>query len=212
VVDERFDAVADDLDGTATPSGGRVWRRVVGEGAIELRGDHAGVRADRERPNPGRTVFTIPWDDPGHADVELEMTIPGTTRGEGHQGRCGVVFWQDPDNYLVVNFFVDDVFDGASISTFYHLAGHEDMYDAVWTLVPGVLWGERCTLRTAFDGERFLAWTNGEPCLVRALRDVYPDTPPLSIEQVGIIVNREWGDDTGSLLHRFGASRRLDAT
>jgi len=151
----------------------------------------------------------VDWEDPGFADVELEMTIPGERRGENHNGRCGVVFWQDPDNYLVVNFFVDDVFDGASISTFYHLGGHEDMYDAVWTLVPGVLWGERCTLRTVFDGERFLASTNGEPCLVRALRDVYPDTPPLRIEQVGIIVNREWGDDTGTLLHRFTAGRRV---
>ncbi len=69
------------------------------------------------------------------------MTIPGTGRGEGHGGRCGVVFWQDPDNYLVVNLFVDDVFDGASISTFYHLGGNEDMYDAVWTLVRGVVHG-----------------------------------------------------------------------
>ena len=193
VFEERFDLVGVELAGATTPSGGRPWQRVEGEGAIELLGDHARVRADRERPNPGRTIFTVPWDDPGFADLELEMTIPGTERGEGHNGRCGVVFWQDPDNYLVVNFCVDDVFDGASISTFYRLGGHEDMYDAVWTLVPGVLWGERCTLRTAFDGERFLASTNGEPCLVRALRDVYPDTPSLSIEQVGIIVNREVG-------------------
>jgi hypothetical protein len=206
--EERFDLVGVELAGATTPSGGRPWQRVEGEGAIELLGGQARVRADRERPNPGRTIFTMPWDDPGFADLELEMTIPGAERGEGHNGRCGVVFWQDPDNYLVVNFFVDDVFDGASISTFYHLGGHEDMYDAVWTLVPGVVWGERCTLRTAFDGERFLAWTNGEPCLVRALRDVYPDTPSLSIEQVGIIVNREWGDDTGTLLHHFRAGRR----
>jgi hypothetical protein len=209
--DERFDAVATDLNGTTTPSGGRRWHRVEGEGTIELLGDHARVDADLERPNPGRTIFTVPWDDPAYADVELDMTIPGTRRGETHNGRCGIVFWQDPDNYLVVNFFVDDVFDGASISTFYHLGGYEQMYDAVWTLVPGVTWGERCRLRAAFDGERFLALTNDEPCLVRALRDVYPDTPPLRIEQVGIIVNREWGDDTGTVLHGFRAGRRATA-
>ncbi len=208
VIDERFDAVSGDLDGAATPSGRVQWRRVEGTGRIELAGDHARVVADRETPNPGRTIFTIPWTSPDHADLTLEMTIPGTTRGEGHNGRCGLVFWQDPDNYLVVNFFVDDVFDGASISTFYHLDGHENMYDAVWTLVRAVEWGRRCTLRCTFDGARFLAYSNGEPSLVRALTDVYPDAAPLRIEEVGIIVNREWGDDTGSLLHRFTAGQR----
>lgn len=203
---ERFDATAPDLDGTSTPSGGRPWTRVEGVGAIELLGDHARVRADREHPFPDRAVFTVAWHDPVHAHLELEMTIPGTSKGEGHNGRCGVVFWQDPDNYLIVNVFVDDVFPGASISTFYHLGGHEDMYDAVWSLVRGVEWGRRCTLWATFDGERFLSGIDGEPCLVRALRDVYPTAPPLRIERVGIIVNEEWGNDTGTMLHRFSAA------
>jgi hypothetical protein len=207
-VDERFDLVADDLHGVTTPSGGRLWERAEGVGSIELLGDGARVRANREHPNPGRTIFTIPWDEPDHADLTLDMTMPGTRRGERHGGRCGVVFWQDPDNYLVVNFYVDDDFDGASVSTFYHLNGAENMYDAVWTLVRGVEWGKRCALRTSFDGERFLAWSSGEPALVRALTDVYPDASPLRIERVGIIVNYEWGDDTGTLLHRFTAGRR----
>ncbi|MGE3619306.1 MAG: nucleotide-binding protein [Acidimicrobiia bacterium] len=185
------------------------WERSEGEGMIDLVDGRAVVRASVAEPNPGRTIFTRPWDDPLHADVELEMTMPGTRRGEGENGRCGVVFWQDPDNYLVVNLYVDDDFDGASISTFYHLGGEENMYDAVWTLVRGVVWGGRCTLRTVFDGERFVASTNGEPGLVRALRDVYPDAPRLRIERVGIIVNEEWGDDTGSLLHRFSTARGL---
>jgi hypothetical protein len=208
VVDERFDATITDLDGAETPSGRVQWRRIEGTGRIALADDHAIVVADRTTPNPGRTIYTFPWDSPDYADLTLDMTIPGTARGEGHNGRCGVVFWQDADNYLVVNFFVDDVFDGASISTFYHLGGYENMYDAVWTLVRGVEWGLRCTLRCTFDGARFLACTNGEPSLVRALTDVYPDARPLRIQEVGIIVNREWGDDTGSILHCFRAGRR----
>lgn len=206
--EERFDLVAEDLHGSTTPSGGREWTRDEGIGRIELLGGGARVRADRANPNPDRTIFTVDWDHPHYADVELDMTMPGTARGEGHDGRCGVVFWQDPDNYLVVNLFRDDAFDGASVSTFYHLDGHEDMYDAVWTLVRGVEFGKRCQVGAAFDGNRFESTVNGEPALTRALTDVYPNTPDLTINRVGIIVNREWGDDTGTVLHSFTAGRR----
>jgi hypothetical protein len=211
VIDERFDVVADELDGTTTPSGGRRWERTCGPGGIVLLGEgRARVNATRENPNPDRTIFTVPWDDPSYADIEIEMTPPGEAIGEGEAGRVGMVFWQDPDNYLVANVFVDDSFDGASISTFYHLGGYENMYDAVWTLVPGVRWGQRCSLRTAFDGHRFLSWANDEPSLVRALTDVYPSTPPLRIERIGIVVNEEWGNDTGSVIHRFTAGCRAE--
>lgn len=206
--EERFDTVAEDLHGTVTPSGGREWTRDVGIGRIELLGAGARVRADRANPNPDRTIFTVDWDHPDYADLGLHMTMPGTARGEGHDGRCGVLFWQDPDNYLVVNLFLDNAFDGASVSTFYHLEGREDMYDAVWTLVPGVKFGQRCQVAAAFDGSRFESTVNGEPALTRALTDVYPNTPDLRINRVGIVVNREWGDDTGTLLHRFTAGRR----
>ena len=206
--EERFDAVAEDLHSTSTPSGGREWARDVGIGRIELLGAGARVRADRANPNPDRTIFTVDWDHPDYAELGLDMTLPGTARGEGHDGRCGVLFWQDPDNYLVVNLFQDDAFDGTSVSTFYHLGGHEDMYDAVWTLVPGVAFGKRCQVKAAFDGSRFEATINGEPALTRALTDIYPNTPDLTINRVGIVVNREWGDDTGTLLHSFTARRR----
>jgi hypothetical protein len=205
-VDERFSTDATGRGGAATLIDLDGWRRDEGEGMIDLVDGRACVRASVAEPSPGRTIFTRPWDDHAFADLDLEMTMPGTRRGEGHKGRCGVVFWQDADNYLVVNLYLDDDFDGASISTFYHLGGKENMYDAVWTLVRGVVWGQRCTLRTVFDGERFVASTNGEPGLVRALRDIYPDAPRLRIERVGIIVNEEWGDDTGSLLPRFTAA------
>ncbi len=204
---EHFQDAATDLDGL--PVGGdptRRWERVVGSGVIETTGSHARVKADREHPNPGRTVYTVPWHSQALADLTLEMVPPGTRSGEGHACRGGVVLWQDPDNYLVVNIFRDDTFDGASISSFYHLDGKEDMYDAVWTLVQGVHEGQPCTLRVAFDGMRFLAYLNGEPCLYRALTDVYPHAEVLSIERVGIIVNWEWGDDTGTTFLKFEAA------
>jgi hypothetical protein len=210
VFDERFDSVADDLAGVTTPSGGRTWERSLGPGGIALRGEeNARVRASRDEPNPDRTIFTVDWDDPTFADVSIELTPPGSARGEQENSRVGIVFWQDPENYLIDNVYVDDDFDGASISTFYHLDGYENMYDAVWTLVRGVERGKRCVLRASFDGHRFLSWANGEPALVRALTDVYPTAPPLRIERVGIVVNEEWGNDTGTVIHRFTAAGRL---
>ncbi len=205
VFDETFGGDEDDLHGHAVTSGGRTWERTLGSGVIQADGR---VRADRHRPNPGRTVYTIPWDEPGFADVSVEMTQPGTRQHEAEAGRGGITFWQDPDNYLVVNLFLDDTFDGASISSFYHLRGQEVMYDAVWTLVRGVTWGERNTLRVVFDGKQFLAFLDGRPSLYRALTDVYPDASPLEIRRVGLIVNWEWGDDTGTKFHRFGGRRR----
>jgi hypothetical protein len=211
VLDERFDRQATDLDGVTTPSGGRRWERSEGIGCIELGGGgEARVAAERNAPNPDRTIFTVPWDHAEFAELTLDMTPPGVARGEGENGRCGVVFWQDADNYLIVNIWLDDVYDGASISSFYRVAGHEDMYDAVWTLNRGFHWGQRSILRVAFDGNRFLASADDEPALVRAITDVYPDAAvPLRIERVGIVANEEWGNDTGTTIHRFTAARAL---
>lgn len=209
VIDERFDAVADDLHGLSTPSGGVRWERTLGPGVIELpAGGAARVKASKDSPNPDRTVYTVEWPDQGCADVEIEMVPPGTARHQGEGCRVGLVFWQDADNFLIVNVFLDDVYDGASVSTFYHLGGHEDMYDAVWSLVWPLRWGEPCRLRAAFDGHRFLAWHDGRPVLQRALTDVYPSTPPIRVDRIGIIVNEEWGNDTGSAITSFRALRR----
>ena len=88
---------------------------------------------------------------------------PGVGRGQRHNGRCGLVLWQDDENYLVVNTWLDDWLVGTSISTFYRIRGHEDMYDAVWTLTgENVTWGVPHTLRVVFDGYRFIAYLNGE--------------------------------------------------
>ena len=208
VVDERFDTAAPDLHGVATPSGKVTWERTLGPGVIELpEGTAARVKATKEAPNPDRTVYTVPWPDPSCADVEIEMVPPGTARHQGEGCRVGLVFWQDADNYLIVNVYLDDVYDGASVSTFYHLGGHEDMYDAVWSLLASVRHGQPCRLRAAFDGHRFLAWHDGRPVLQRALTDVYPATSPIRIERVGIIVNEEWGNDTGTAITSFRALR-----
>ena len=49
------------------------------------------------------------------------MTPPGTGRGEGHNGRGGLVLFQDPDTYVIVNVWLDDApdHDGIAISMFF---------------------------------------------------------------------------------------------
>jgi hypothetical protein len=41
--------------------------------------------------------------------------------------------------------------------------------------------------------------------LYRALTDIYPEAARLELRRVGLVVNWEWGDDTGSLLRAFVA-------
>ncbi|RVI79084.1 oxidoreductase, partial [Sinorhizobium meliloti] len=62
-------------------------------------------------------------------------------------------------------------------------------------------------LRIPFDGERFVVFVDDEPVMQRALTDLYPDDPPLQILRVGLAVNWEWGNDTGSSLQSFIARR-----
>jgi hypothetical protein len=208
VLDERFDGPEGLLEGRTTPSGGRRWDRLEGKGQLVVQGDGgARVDADPDRPNPGRTIWGVEWDHPEGVDVAVTATPPGRERGERHNGRSGLVLWQDEQNYLVVNIWLDDWLVGASVSTFYRVRGHEDMYDAVWTLTgEKVTWGVSHTLRVLFDGERFVATLDGHPMLYRAIRDVYPDAPPLRVNKVAIIANEEWGDDTGTVFHRVVAA------
>ena len=208
VLDEMFDGPEGALEGTTTPSGGRPWSRLEGEGRLVIQsGGGVRVDADPDRPNPGRTIWGVDWDHPDGVDVAVTATPPGRQRGERHNGRSGLVLWQDEQNYLVVNIWLDDWLVGTSVSTFYRVRGHEDMYDAVWTLTgEKVTWGVTHTLRVVFDGERFVAWLDGHPVLYRAIRDVYPDAPPLLVNRVAVIANEEWGDDTGTVFHRVVAA------
>jgi hypothetical protein len=211
VVEDLFDGPARELETTTTPTG-QAWERVEGIGTIDVIGPGAKVRADVANPNPDRTIYAIDWHDPGFVDIELDMTPPGTAAGQGEECRAGLVLWQDEQNYLVVNIFLDNLFDGASISTFFRSRGHEDMHDAVWVLVRPVHFGQRCSLRLISDGHRFLSYLGPRPSLHRSFTDVYPDAPPLEINRVGIVINREWGDDTGTVLHRFTARGRPPAS
>lgn len=207
VVTELFDGAARTLDGKPTTTGAKTWARALGKGFIDVLGDgSARVRATTAAPNPGRTAFTVAWDNPQLADLELEMVPPGAQRGDGDKGRCGLIFWQDADNYIIVNVWLDDGHPGVSISSFFRLNGFEEIYDAVWTMMPRhVTWGQPFRLRVVFDGVNYLGFVNDESVLYRALTDVYPNFKRLSINRVGLVVNWEWGDDTGTTLRRFVA-------
>ena len=100
---------------------------------------------------------------------------------------------------------MDDSY-GFSISTFFHVDGYEELYDAVWTNVGRrIYWAVPFTFRVVFDGKRFLAFVNGEPVLYRALSDIYFDWDQLKINRTGIVSNWEWGNDTGSVFRNFAA-------
>lgn len=205
-VRDDFVGPAGPLAGRETPSG-QVWQQEMGPGNFDVSGDgRMRVRASVRYPNPGRTVYTVPWETPAFADVAVTMKPPGSRRGQGENGRGGLVFWQDADNYIIINTWLDDYYEGASVSSFFHLNGFEDLYDAVWTNVgKRIRWGRPYRLRVVYDGLRYLAYVDGEPVLYRALTDVYPTTARLAINRVGIVANWEWGNDTGTTFTDFVA-------
>ncbi|MBK8988848.1 MAG: nucleotide-binding protein [Chloroflexi bacterium] len=209
-VADNFAGEAADLNGHKTSVGGKVWQKDFGRGTITLRGDEAaGVVGGPTSPNPGRTFYTIPWDDPAFAELEVEVTPPGSVRGDWEHGRGGFVFWQDEHNQLLVNTWLDDSYQGASISSFFYINGFEEIFDAVWSNVGGrIHWGRPYRLRVAFDGVHYMAYVNDEPVLYRALTDVYPQFNRLTIRRVGILANWEWGNDTGTVFRQFTARRK----
>jgi hypothetical protein len=198
--------LADGFDGPAGELAGP-WERSLGDGRFALTGDGAArVVADRERPNAGRTIYSRAWHDPTFADVEVEVTPPGERREEGHRGRGGLAFFEDADTHLVVNTWLDDAphHDGSSISMFFRSQGYERLFDACWTNVGrNVSWGRPFRLRIAFDGWQVMTWLNDEPILYRRMRDIYPTTPRVRINRVGLVANWEWGDDTGTTFRDF---------
>lgn len=204
VVSDRFVGTGE-LAGKTTSTGDRVWRKQIGVGAIELDGnDTAKVRASVQNPNPERTAYTIAWEHSHFADVQVEITPPGTARGQQERGRGGLIFWQDPQNYITISTWLDDAYGGASVSSFFYLNGYEELYDAVWTNVGSrIYWGISYSFRVVFDGMNYLTYINDEPVLYRALTDIYPNTKRLVINRVGIVANWEWGNDTGSRFNNF---------
>ena len=205
VIVDDFEGGPADLEGRRTPLGGAQWHRSMGSGVMDLTGEGAvKIRADVDRPNPGRTAYMVDWDSPEFVDVEVELKPPGKNRGEGHHGLAGLIFWQDDDNYITINIWVKDSYGGASISCFFQLDGFEDLYDAIWTNVGSrVRWGQPLTLRVVMDGSRYLVFIDDEPVLFRALADVYAGCKEMRINRVGLLANWEWGNDTGSEFRAF---------
>lgn len=211
-VKDVFDGSPGPLEGRPVPPAARrgavgVWERSLGPGRFVVEpGGSARVVGHVGSPCPGRTLYTLPWPDTAFADLEVTMTPPGTARGQKHEGRGGLVFWQDHDNYLIVNLWLHDGYAGASISSFPIVGGFDDIYNAVWSNVGSrVTWGRPFRLGVVFDGNRYFARVDGEPVIMRALTDVYPGAPRLKIRRVGLAANWEWGLDTGTRFHEFVA-------
>jgi hypothetical protein len=183
------------------------WVKTLGTGSIETDGVGAArVRATVERPNPGRVFYTLPWSRPDFADLETTITPPGHGRGQMQRCRSGLVFWQDTDNYVSFTVWLDDAYEGSSAVLFPKRHGFEELYDAIWTNIwDKVDWGKPFRLRVTFDGEHFTVFIGDEPVMQRSLTDIYPDDPPLRITRVGLAVNWEWGNDTGSRFEAFVA-------
>ncbi|MCC7207428.1 MAG: nucleotide-binding protein [Anaerolineae bacterium] len=205
VIEETFEGQARPLDGKLATTGNRTWQRSLGIGHVDVLGNGtARVRASAQAPNPGRTAFTVAWDTPTFADLQLDMTPPGSGPGQDEKFRGGVIFWQDEDNYIVISHYFGDDHPAVSTALFTHLRGFEELYDAVWAnCTRHIGWNAPFSLRVQFDGMRLLASLNGEPVLFRALSDVYPSIGPLAIRRVGLLANWEWGDDTGTTFTRF---------
>jgi len=225
IVDDDF-AVSESERGqdlaTRSVGNGDRWERTVGPLPYRLDGDGALVDADAvpwstpgrlqdklasiARPAGRRTAYTLPWSHPEYADIATRIVPPGQNQGEGQEGRGGLLLWQDPDNLLILNTWLEDTYGGASVSSFFRINGFEELYDAVWTNVgERIRWGREYELRMASDGDHYLVHLDGEPVLHRRLTDVYPAISPLKINRVGIITNWEFGDDTGSRFRRFTA-------
>ena len=132
----------------------------------------------------------MPWDNPSFADVSVTIIPPGKERGQGEKGRGGLIFWQDKDNYIIINTWLDDFYEGESISCFFRIAGFEEIYDAVWSNIgAAIAFGQPYTLRVVFDGNNYTVRVNEQTVLYRALTDVYPWATALSINRLGIVAN-----------------------
>ncbi len=202
VIQDDFNFGEGDLTGKTTSLGNKVWSKALGKGAFKMQSGITKVEASVEHPNPGRTAYTLAWDYSSFADVSVTIFPPGKERGQGEKGRGGLIFWQDKDNYIIINTWLDDFYEGESISCFFRLDGFEEVYDAVWSNIgQAIAFGQPYTLRVVFDGNNYTVQVNEQTVLYRALTDVYPWAKALSINRLGIVANWEWGNDTGTSWH-----------
>ena len=207
VIRDDFKTEQRDLAGKTTFLGARVWQKTIGTGVFKTQSGMAKVDASVKYPNRGRTAYTVAWSHP-IADVSVTILPPGKERGQGEKGRGGLIFWQDKDNYIIINTWLDDFYDGESISCFFRIDGFEEIYDAVWSNIgKAIAFGQPYTLRVVFDGNNYTVRVNNQTVLYRALTDIYPWANNLTIERVGIVANWEWGNDTGSSFSDFIAKK-----
>jgi hypothetical protein len=204
VVADEFDGELGDLNGRVTSLGDKVWKREIGSGTMEVDRGAVKIRATAKKPNPGRTAYMLDWDKPEFSDVAVTITPAGTGPDEREHGLCGFILWQDPDNYITINIWVNHSYDGASISCFFQLDGFEDLYDAIWSNVgKRVYYGVPVNLRVVFSEDAYTVFVDDEPVLFRKLSDVYPDYGRFAVCKVGLLANWEWGNDTGSTFSNF---------
>ncbi|MDJ0901381.1 MAG: nucleotide-binding protein [Xenococcus sp. MO_188.B8] len=205
LIKDDFQAWQGDLSGKTTLIGDKIWQKTIGKGAIEIRQSGiAQVKANIQNPNPGRTAYTIAWDNHHFADVQVTILPPGKKRGQGEKGRAGLILWQDEDHYIIINTWLDDFYEGESISCFFRIAGFEEIFDAVWSNIgKAITFGEPYNLRVVFDGNNYIVRVNEQTVLYRALTDIYPWATALSINRLGVVANWEWGNDTGSGFSNF---------
>jgi hypothetical protein len=193
-----------DLEGRRTSTGDLTWRRIMGQGTIELDGEgSARVRGSVDAPCPDRTMYCLDWPHEDFVDIEVTITPPGTAAGEKQRGTSGLVLYQDPQHFMILNMWRSDFYAGGSLSTFFRFGRFEDIYDAVWTNVgQRIDYGKATRLRLRCDGDQYLASLDDETVLFRAFRDVYPEVASLRIRKVGLVANWEFGTDTGSRFER----------
>ena len=209
IIADEFLGQPGELDGSTTTIGEKRWRKLLGQGEFRRDGNGAlNVVATQKEPCAGRTMYAVDWDQGEFVDVDVEITPPGTARGQRENGLSGIVIWQDEDNYITINSWVSDGYDGASISCFFNVRGWEDLYDAIWSNVGSrIQHGVAYRMRVTADAHQYMVRVNDEPVLYRAYKDVYPDWEPLKIRSVGLITNWEWGLDTGSVFRDFTVRR-----
>jgi hypothetical protein len=207
VVHEKFETERADLDGQTC--GSRIWQRVLGDGVLAVEaGGPARFRASVAAPIPNRTAYAIDWHQPSFADLEIEV-VPPPRDPAGARSRAGLLLWQDPRNYFIVNTWLDNSYASGSTSAFFNFNGFEDVYDAVWSNVGELIeWATPFRLGLRCDGQRFVVSVDDEPVLFRAFADVYPAFDSLRLRRVGIVANWEWGHDTGSAIRSFVARDR----